>query len=159
MNKKTKGYIIKRGAIKFWRQKEIQLFALAGVVYLLIFSVLPMFGIILAFKSYKITSGVAGIFTSEWVGLKYFKEFFSDYRFPELLRNTIAISTLKMIFAFPFPILLAVLISECKNKVFKRVVQTVSYLPNFISWVLVYGISSALLAQSSGVINEILVKL
>ena len=65
MNKKTKGYIIKRGAIKFWRQKEIQLFALAGVVYLLIFSVLPMFGIILAFKSYKITSGVAGIFTSE----------------------------------------------------------------------------------------------
>lgn len=77
-----------------------------------------MFGIILAFKSYKLTSGVGGIFTSEWVGLKYFKEFFTDYRFGELLRNTIAISTLKMIFAFPVPIILAILISECHNKFF-----------------------------------------
>ena len=159
MNAKGRGNRLKKGFRKFWRQKEIQLFALTGVVYLLIFSILPMFGIILAFKSYKITSGIAGIFTSEWVGLKYFKDFFSDYRFPELLRNTVVISTLKMIFAFPFPIFLAVLISECKSKPFKRVVQTVSYLPNFISWVLVYGISSALLSQNSGVINEILVKL
>ena len=159
MNTKSRGHTLKKGFRRFWRQKEIQLFALAGVAYLLIFSILPMFGIILAFKSYKITSGVAGIFTSEWVGLKYFKEFFTDYRFPELLRNTIAISTLKMIFAFPVPILLAVLISECRNKPFKRIVQTVSYLPNFISWVLVYGISSALLSQNSGVISEILVKL
>lgn len=148
-----------KGIKKFGRQIEIQFFALAGVVYLLLFSVIPMFGIILAFKSYKITSGINGIFTSEWVGLKYFQEFFTDYRFPELLRNTIAISTLKMVFAFPVPIILAILISECKGKFFKRAVQTVSYLPNFISWVLVYGISSALLAQNGGVINEILIQL
>ncbi len=143
---------------KFRRQIELQIFALSGVVYLLIFSVVPMFGIILAFKSYKITMGVAGIFSSEWVGLKYFKEFITDYRFGELLRNTIAISSLKMIFAFPVPIILAILISECRGRKFKRFVQTVSYLPNFISWVLVYGISSALFAQNSGVINELLVK-
>lgn len=150
---------MKKGIKKFGRQFEIQIFALAGVMYLLLFSVIPMFGIVLAFKSYKITSGIQGIFRSDWVGLKYFKEFFTDYRFGELLRNTIAISTLKMVFAFPIPIFLAILISECHNKPFKRLSQTASYLPNFVSWVLVYGISSALLSQNSGVINQLLVKL
>ena len=149
----------RKGLVKFKRQKELQIFALAGVSYLILFSIVPMFGIILAFKSYKITTGITGIFTSEWVGLKYFREFFSDYRFGELLRNTIALSTLKMIFAFPVPILLAILISECKNKPFKRFIQTASYLPNFVSWVLVYGISSALLSQGSGAINQILMDL
>ena len=149
----------KKGVIRWKRQKELQFFALAGVCYLLLFSVVPMFGIILAFKSYKITTGIEGIFTSEWVGLKYFKEFFTDYRFWELLRNTIALSTLKMVFAFPIPILLAILISECKNEVFKRFIQTASYLPNFVSWVLVYGISTALLAQGSGAINLLLYSL
>lgn len=147
------------GFKKFCRQKELQIFALAGVFYLLLFNVIPMFGIILAFKSYKITTGIQGIFTSEWVGLQYFKEFFTDYRFGELLRNTIAISTLKLVLAFPVPIILAILISECKNRPFKRFIQTVSYLPNFVSWVLVYGISTALLAQGSGVINQILINL
>ena len=150
---------MKKGIKKFGRQIEIQIFALAGVMYLLLFSVIPMFGIVLALKSYKITSGNQGIFSSDWVGLKYFKEFFTDYRFGELLRNTIAISTLKMVFAFPIPIFLAILISECHNKPFKRLIQTASYLPNFVSWVLVYGISSALLSQNSGVINQLLVKL
>ena len=118
---------VKKAAKCFSRQIELQIFALAGVMYLLIFSVIPMFGIILAFKSYKLTSGVGGIFTSDWVGLKYFVEFFTDYRFSELLRNTIVISTLKMVFAFPVPIFLAILISECHNKFFKKAVQTVSY--------------------------------
>lgn len=152
-----KKQLIKKAVKRFSRQIELQIFALAGVLYLLIFSVVPMFGIILAFKSYKLTSGIGGIFTSEWVGLKYFKEFFTDYRFGELLRNTIVISTLKMVFAFPVPIILAILISECQNKFFKKAVQTVSYLPNFISWVLVYGISSALFAQNNGVLNQLLV--
>ena len=67
---------MKKGIKKFGRQIEIQIFALAGVMYLLLFSVIPMFGIVLAFKSYKITSGIQGIFSSDWVGLKYFKEFF-----------------------------------------------------------------------------------
>lgn len=156
MNKES---VIKRGVKRFRRQFQLQVFALAGVGYLIVFSVLPMFGIILAFKNYKITMGVSGIFTSEWVGLKYFREFFTDYRFMELLRNTVVISTLKLVFAFPVPIILAILISECRNRPFKRIVQTVSYLPNFISWVLVYGICSALFAQKSGVINQLLVKL
>ena len=141
---------------RLYKQLDIQIFALIGIVYLIIFAYLPMAGIVIAFKSYKISSGIAGIFTSNFVGLKYFKEFFTDYRFGELVRNTIAISTLKLIFAFPMPILLAIMISEARNRYFKRFVQTASYLPNFISWVLVLGISSALLSTNNGVVNQLL---
>ena len=141
------------------RQLDLQLFAWIGIVYLIIFNFIPMFGIIIAFKDYSIASGVSGIFTSDWVGLKYFKEFVTDYRFGELVRNTVALSTLKLVFAFPVPILLAIMISEAHNRVFKRVVQTVSYLPNFISWVLIYGISVALFSENTGAINQLLVSL
>jgi putative aldouronate transport system permease protein len=144
---------------RFVRQLNLQMFALVGIIYLFIFSFIPMIGIIIAFKDYSITSGFTGFFTSNWIGLKYFKEFVTDYRFGELVRNTLVISTLKMIFAFPVPILLALMISEAGNKGFKRVIQTASYLPNFISWVLVYGISTALFSESSGVINQLLISL
>ena len=144
---------------RFLNQWQIQVFALAGIIYLIIFSYLPMFGITIAFKSYKLTSGLAGIFTSKWVGLKYFKEFVTDYRFGELVRNTLAISTLKMFFAFPVPILLAIMISEVRNPKFKRIVQTISYLPNFISWVLVYGICLSFFAIDRGVVNQFLIQI
>ena len=140
-------------------QWQIQVFALAGIIYLVIFSYLPMVGINIAFRSYKLTSGLAGVFTSKWVGLKYFEEFVTDYRFPELVRNTLAISALKMFFAFPVPILLAIMISEVRSPKFKRLVQTISYLPNFISWVLVYGICLSFFAADRGLVNEILRKL
>lgn len=140
-------------------QWQIQVFALAGIIYLVIFSYLPMVGINIAFRSYKLTSGLAGVFTSKWVGLKYFAEFVTDYRFPELVRNTLAISALKMFFAFPVPILLAIMISEVRSPKFKRLVQTISYLPNFISWVLVYGICLSFFAADRGLVNEILRKL
>ena len=135
------------------------MFALVGIIYLIIFSYLPMIGITIAFKSYKINSGVAGIFTSKFVGLKYFREFVTDYRFGELVRNTVVLSSLKMFFAFPVPILLAIMISEVHNTAFKRFIQTVSYLPNFISWVLVYGICFSIFGQDRGVLNQVLINL
>lgn len=141
------------------KQKELQFFAWLGMIYLLIFHFFPMFGLIMAFKNYSINSGIAGIFTSKWVGLKYFVQFVTDYRFEELVRNTVALSSLKLIFAFPVPILLAILIAECRSTVYRRIIQTVSYLPNFISWVLAYGIAVALLSESTGVINQILLSL
>ena len=144
---------------RFLNQWQIQVFALAGIIYLIIFSYLPMVGITIAFKSYKLTSGLAGIFTSKWVGLKYFEEFVTDYRFAELVKNTLAISTLKMFFAFPVPILLAIMISEVQSPKFKRIVQTISYLPNFISWVLVYGICLSFFAADRGVVNQFLQQL
>lgn len=144
---------------KFLHQWQIQVFALAGIIYLLVFSYLPMFGIVIAFKSYKLTSGVSGIFANNWVGLKYFKEFVTDYRFGELVRNTVVMSALKMFFAFPVPILLAIMISEVGSTKFKRVIQTVSYLPNFISWVLVYGMCISFFAADHGLVNDLLKRL
>lgn len=141
---------------KFIKQLDLQMFAFIGLAFLVVFSYLPMFGIIIAFKEYKINSGVSGIFTSKFVGLKYFIEFCTDYRFGELVRNTLVLSTLKLIFAFPAPILLAIMISEAGNGFFKRLVQTASYLPNFISWILVYGISTALFSESFGSVNYLL---
>jgi putative aldouronate transport system permease protein len=98
-----------------------------GMVFLLIFAYTPMFGIIMAFKDYSIVTGIQGIFTSHWVGLKYFDEFVSDYRFAEIVKNTLVLSFLKVIFTFPAPILFAILLNEVKNMAFKRFVQTVSY--------------------------------
>ena len=107
-------------------------------------------------KNTKSAAVYRDIFTSEFVGLKYFIEFFTDYRFGELVRNTLVISTLKLIFAFPVPILLAIMISEAGNNSFRRFIQTASYLPNFISWILVYGISTALFSESFGIVNQLL---
>ena len=118
------------------------------------FSYLPMFGIIIAFKEYKVSSGVSGILQVN-SSAKYFIEFL---RITVLgnWSNTLVISTLKLIFAFPVPILLAIMISEAGNNSFRRFIQTASYLPNFISWILVYGISTALFSESFGIVNQLL---
>lgn len=133
--------------------------ALAGMVILFLFSYMPLFGIVIAFKNYSINMGLEGIFTSEWVGFRWFKEFFSFYRFGEILKNTLILSILKLIFTFPAPILLALLLNEMRCRKFKRLVQTVSYLPNFISWVLMYTIANAFLNTNTGIVNQLLVSL
>lgn len=142
----------------FWRQRSLQAFALLGVAYLVIFHYIPMIGILMAFKKYKISSGIAGLFTSEWVGFKYFKEFAGDYNFGDIIQNTLVMSITKMIFTFPLPILLALVINEVRSMPIKKAVQTTSYLPYFISWVIVVGFCQLFL-QSNGVINDILMRL
>ncbi|WP_019637293.1 ABC transporter permease [Paenibacillus fonticola] len=144
---------------RFKKQKILHLFVGLGMVFLLIFSYTPMFGIIMAFKEYSISSGIKGIFTSDWVGLKHFDEFVNDYQFSTIVRNTLVLSFLKVIFAFPAPILLAILLNEAKNIRFKRIVQTVSYLPHFISWVVVVGIAFSFLSADIGLVNKALMTL
>lgn len=122
---------------RFRKQLSFQVFVWLGIAFLLIFSYTPMFGILMAFKDYKINSGITGIFTSPWVGLRYFEELVNDYYFPSLVRNTLALSILQMVFSFPVPIILAIMLNEVRISVVKRFVQTVSYLPHFISWVIV----------------------
>ena len=139
---------------RFWEQRYLQLFALAGIVFILIFYYVPMSGLLMAFKKYKIQTGYAGIFTAEWVGLKWFKEFVTDYNFPLLLKNTLGISILKMLFTFPVPLFLAILLSETRNRAVKRLVQTASYLPYFISWVVVAGFCLQFFSTQDGVINK-----
>lgn len=144
----------------FRKQWTLQLFVLLGILFLVIFSYAPMFGLIMAFKDYKIADGVLGIFTSKFVGFKYFKEFFNEYNFWTLVENTLGISVLKLIFTFPAPIILAIMLNEVKSIAFKRIVQTMSYLPYFISWVIVSGFALIFLsADNNGIINILLVKL
>ena len=90
----------------FRKQGALQVFVWMGMIYLIIFNLIPMFGIIMGFKDYSITSGVKGIFTSPWVGMKWFREVVTDYKFGTLVRNTVMLSVLKLIFTFPLPILL-----------------------------------------------------
>ena len=144
--------------IKLKRQRMLQIFAWAGLVYILIFNYAPMAGILVAFKKFSIKDGVMGIFTNEWVGLKYFIEFFNDYMCWPVIKNTLIISLLKILASFPAPILLAIMITEVKNRPFKKFVQAVSYLPYFISWVIVAGILTAFFSQSRGLVSEFIIK-
>ena len=125
------------------------------VIWLVIFRYLPLWGWITAFQNYK--PGVP-LFQQQWVGLKYFKEMFSDPEFYLVMRNTLAMSLLGLIFGFPLPILLALLINEIRNESFKRTVQTISYLPHFVSWVIVASIVHAMLAPD-GVVNYLLMQI
>ncbi|MDO5422694.1 MAG: ABC transporter permease subunit [Eubacteriales bacterium] len=142
----------------FRKQLPLQLFVLSGIAYLIVFNFVPMLGIIMAFKDYDISMGISGIFTSDWVGLKYFKEFVTDYQFPTLMKNTIGISVLKLIFTFPVPILFAIMLNDIRCIPFKKIVQTCSYLPHFISWVVIAGIASQFFS-STGIINNLLMAL
>ncbi|WP_306766020.1 sugar ABC transporter permease [Paenibacillus sp. IHB B 3415] len=130
-----------------------------GILFLLVFSYIPMFGIIIAFKNYKISTGIEGIFTSSWAGLSHFRELINDYNFPSLVRNTLILSVLKVIFSYPIPILFAIMLSEVRHVFFKRFVQTVSYLPHFISWVVVTGIAYAFFSSGFGIFNELMLSL
>lgn len=141
-----------------WKQRHVQIFVWLGIAYLIIFNFLPMFGIIIAFKDYKISTGIVGMFTSKWVGFKHFIEFFTDYKFGQLMRNTLVLSVLKLVICFPLPILLAICLNEVKVPWFKRTVQTMSYLPYFISWVIVAGFCQIFLLNT-GVVNDVLAAL
>ncbi|MEG1875286.1 MAG: sugar ABC transporter permease, partial [Angelakisella sp.] len=137
------------------KQITMQVFVWIGLVFLIMFSIVPMFGLWISFTEYNIRDGLSGFFTGQFVGLKYFKEFIFDRKFIPLMVNTLSISLLKLLFSFPLPILFAIMLNEMRGRRFKKIVQTVSYLPHFISWVIVAGLLFSFFSTSSGVINEI----
>lgn len=120
------------------------------LVYFLVFHYVPMFGILIAFKNYNVFQGV---FDSPWVGTKYFRQFLTDPYFYKLVRNTLLIGLYHILFSFPAPIVLALLLNELKHRVFKRFVQTVSYLPHFLSTVVVVGIIVNFMSYD-GIMNQ-----
>jgi putative aldouronate transport system permease protein len=138
---------------KWWSQKYLQFMVLPGIIWMIVFNYIPMGGIIIAFKKYKITKTIG---EAPWVGLKYFKEFFQDTNFSDIMTNTVGISLLKLIIGFPLPIIFALLINEIRGIKFKKISQTISYLPHFLSWVVLGGILTTWLAKD-GVINDFLV--
>ena len=135
---------------------DLLLLMLPVVAFFVIFAYIPMAGIVIAFKDYRLLDGLWG---SRWVGLEQFKVLFETPSFYEVLRNTVVISSLRIVFGFPAPILMALLLNELRGNVFKRVIQTISYLPHFLSWVVLAGIFLQFLSPSTGPINIILVKL
>ena len=139
----------------FKRNKYKYLIVLPVVIYVFIFAYRPMYGLIIAFKNYRPTLGIAD---SKWVGLKNFESLFKDIYFGRIIRNTFTISSLSIVFGFPAPILLALLLNEIRNKAFKRTVQTISYMPYFISIVIVCGLIKTF-TQTDGFFNDIIVKL
>ncbi|WP_260405393.1 ABC transporter permease [Paenibacillus sp. 598K] len=123
-----------------------------GVLYYILFKYLPMYGVIISFKDFRIMDGImASPWADPWN--KHFLAFFESPYFYQLLRNTIVISVYKMIFGIIPPIVMAILLNECRVRWFKSLVQTLTYMPHFLSWVIIYGIMIALLSQTSGLVN------
>ena len=126
------------------------------VAYYIIFKYIPMYGVVIAFKNYSVFKGVFG---SEWVGLKYFKAIFSMDEFYRVFRNTLMLNVVDLCFSFPAPVILAIMLSEMKSVAYKRVSQTIVYLPYFISWVVIGGITLQMFSPESGLVNIIIRRL
>lgn len=141
---------------KIIQQKVLLLFLMPAVIAVILFNYLPMSGVVMAFQNFSLKHG---FLSSPWVGLKYFKEFLSTPDFWRALRNTVAINGFAILFGFPAPIIFAILISEIANVRVKKVFQTITYFPHFISWVVVAGLFYKLLDTESGIVNVILSKL
>jgi len=137
----------------YWANRYIVGMLYIGLTYYIIFCYIPMYGIQIAFKDYKFLKGIIG---SPWIGFENFKMLFTGSGFLQVFKNTIIISFYKLTFGFPAPIILALMLNEVYNERFKRIVQTISYLPHFISWVIISGILLQVLSPSTGAVNYII---
>ncbi|MFD0715684.1 ABC transporter permease [Paenibacillus sp. GCM10027626] len=138
------------------RNRWLYLLFLPVLIWYAIFAYWPMYGLMIAFQDYSIVKGIGG---SEWVGWKNYETFFGDPYFLRLLRNTILLNVYGLVFGFPVPIVLALLFNEIRGRFFKRISQTISYLPYFISSVVVCGLVIHFLSPSTGLVNAALNKL
>ena len=146
-------YSWKRSLIKYW---DLYLLIVPVLIWLAIFKYGPMYGTIIAFENYSPSRGVFG---SKWVGFKHFERFFNAYNFKDILLNTIKLSLLQLVCAFPMPILLALVLNELNNKRYKKLVQTVTYSPFFLSTVVMVGLIDAFLYPNTGLLNVLVTKL
>ncbi|MCK9251563.1 MAG: ABC transporter permease subunit [Eubacteriales bacterium] len=133
--------------------REIYLMALPGLILLVIFRYLPMYGITVAFKDFNVIKGIIG---SPWIGFENYERLMSSSEFKRAFGNTLSISVLRMVFGMPLPIILALSLNEVRNMLYKRSIQTIVYIPHFISWVVVAGIFMDLLSPSTGLINRLI---
>jgi len=137
---------------KLWKSRYMYLFVLPGTLYFLIYKYIPLLGSVIAFQNYN---PFEGMLHSEWVGLDHFYRIFDNTEVIRVLYNTLTLSFLQIAFAFPVPVLLAVMLNEVRGEFFKRLIQSIIYLPHFLSWVVVVGIVTLFL-RSDGLINSML---
>nr|WP_235886112.1 ABC transporter permease subunit [Paenibacillus cymbidii] len=129
---------------------------LPGLAFLLLFKYTPMYGVVIAFQDFNIFDGIRG---SAWVGSDQFQKLFHSEEFMQVFRNTLIISFYKIVLLFPVPIVLALFLNEVASMAFKRTVQTVVYLPHFLSWVIIAGLFVNILSPSGGLVNQLVVAL
>ncbi|WP_413379455.1 ABC transporter permease [Paenibacillus taichungensis] len=136
-----------------WRYRILYLLSVPGILYFFLFKYVPLFGSVIAFQNYNIFKGITG---SDWVGLEHFQKMFSHYDFLRILNNTLLLGLYDLVIAFPVPILLAILLNEVRMIVFKRLLQTIVYMPHFLSWVVISGIFMGIFSMDAGVVNKAL---
>lgn len=138
---------------KILMNKWLYIFLIPGMLLIIVFDYLPMYGIVIAFKDFNLIKGIWG---SDWIGFKNFQYLFKSHDFYNILFNSLWFSILRLICGFPAPILLALMLNEIRNVTYKRTVQTVLYLPHFISWVVIAGMVINILSPSTGIVNHII---
>ncbi len=135
---------------RLWDNRYLILLFLPGMLYFLVFRYVPIYGLVIAFKDYNFSEGIMG---SPWIGLEVFKEMFASHGFWEVFKNTLVISALQFVTGFPAPIIFALLLNEIASLRPKKIFQTISYLPHFVSWVILAGLFTQFLSPSTGPIN------
>lgn len=142
-----------KGSNYFMKNWQIYSMIIPGLLFFVIFKYIPLAGSIIAFQNYTPFKGISG---SDFVGLEHFVRLFSYPEFYRVLRNTLLISLYQIVFGFPAPLILALLLNEIRKVAFKRVMQTVLYVPHFLSWVILGGMMMTLLSPETGLVNHIL---
>ncbi len=134
----------------------LYLMVLPGFLIIVIFNYIPMYGVQMAFRNYSFATGFAG---GEWVGMKYLSKFFHSFQFLSLIRNTLVVSLTTIVFSFPLPILIAIMLNKIRRKKRQKLMQTMVYLPHFISTVVLVSVMTLLLSPSSGILGQLTAKL
>ena len=148
--KRKKQSLLRRVGKDLTKHADAYIMVIPVIIFYILFCYKPMYGILIAFKNFSPAAGIVG---SEWVGLQHFKDFFDSYYFTRILKNTVVISLSTLIFEFPTPIILALLLNELKNEKFKRITQTISYLPHFISTVVTCSLIKFFVSEN-GIITQ-----
>jgi len=153
-NKKSSKQLKNKAKLTTLLKNNWQLYVLVlpVVIYFLVFNYLPMYGIQISFRDYKVTFGITG---SKWVGLKHFKTFFNAYYFKRLLSNTLLLNVYNLVWSFPVPIILAILLNQIRSEKRKKFIQTTIYIPYFISTVVLAGMLYIFLAPANGIFNVV----
>lgn len=137
----------------YMKYRYMYLLVIPGFLYFVVFKLIPMWGLLLAFKDYHPMLGFSG---SPWVGLKHFTDMFSDGHFYLMLRNTLLINIFGLVFFFPLPIILAIMLNEVRHELFKRINQSLVYMPHFLSWVVIASITFFMLSVDIGLVNKLI---
>lgn len=143
----------------FKKEAPFHVMLLPAMIFLLIFSYLPMIGVVMAFQDFVPSGGIMQFFTSEWVGLENFQYIFALEQFRGALINTLTIAVMKIITLIAIPLVLALLLNEVQSRTFKKTVQTIVYIPYFLSWVILGGILTDLLSPTTGIVNKLITSL